>query len=96
MRRICSVSAALALGFAAVTAAAEPRTVTLDVQGMYCAVCPLTVSQALKKVPGVIKARASYEDKSATVTYDDAKTGVDQLVKATTGAGYPSAPRKAK
>ena len=96
MRLICSTSAALALAFAAVTAAAEPRTVTLDVQGMYCAVCPLTVSRALKKVPGVIEAKASYEEKSATVTYDDAKTGVDQIIKATTGAGYPSAPRKTK
>ena len=96
MRLICSVSTALALAFAAATAAAEPRTVTLDVQGMYCAVCPLTVSRALKKLPGVIEARASYEEKSATVTYDDARTGVDQLIKATAGAGYPSAPRKAQ
>ncbi len=96
MRPIYPVSAALALAFAAVTALAEPRTVTLDVQGMYCAVCPLTVSRALKKVPGVIEAKASYEQKSATVTYDDATTGVDQLIKATTGAGYPSAPRKMK
>ncbi len=96
MRRIYSVSAALVVAFAAVTADAEPRTVTLDVQGMYCAVCPLTVSRALKKVPGVIEAKASYEEKSAIVTYDDAKTGVDQLIKATAGAGFPSAPRKTK
>jgi len=96
MRLIYSVSTALALAFAAATAAAEPRTVTLDVQGMYCAVCPLTVSRALKKVPGVIEARASYEEKSATVTYDDARTGVEHFIKAIAGAGFPSAPRKAK
>jgi len=32
----------------------------------------------------------SYERKDATVTYDDAKTNVDALIKATTNAGYPS------
>lgn len=96
MRLIFRVSTTLALALAAATALAEPRTVTLDVQGMYCAVCPLTVGRALKKVPGVIEAKASYPDKSATVTYDDAKTGVDQLIRATAGAGYPSAPRKAQ
>lgn len=96
MRRIYPVSAALVVAFAAMTAAAEPRTVTLDVQGMVCAVCPLTVGRALKKVPGVIEARTSYEEKSATVTYDDARTGVEQLIKAAASAGYPSAPRKAK
>ncbi len=96
MRPICSLSIALALAVTAATAQAEPRTVTLDVQGMYCAVCPLTVSRALKKVPGVIEAKASYPDKSATVTYDDAKTRIDELVKATAGAGYPSAPRSSK
>ncbi|MEK6242979.1 MAG: mercury resistance system periplasmic binding protein MerP [Pseudomonadota bacterium] len=96
MRRIWSVSTTLALAFAPLAAVAEPRTVTLDVQGMYCTACPLTVSRALKKVPGVIEAKASYEEKSATVTYDDAKTGVDQLTKATAGAGFPSAPRSTK
>jgi len=94
MRLTCSVSATLALAFVAVTAAAEPRTVTLDVKGMYCTVCPLTVKTALKKVSGVLDASASFEAKTATVTYDDAKTSVDQLIKATAGAGFPSAPRK--
>ncbi len=96
MPLIFSRSAALVLAFAAVGALAEPRTVTLDVQGMYCAVCPLTVSRALKNVTGVIEAWTSYPDKSATVTYDDTKTGMEQLVKATASAGYPSAPRNSR
>ncbi len=94
MRLICSASTALALAFAAATVAAEPRTVTLEVKGMYCAVCPLTVKTALKKVPGVLGASASFDTKSATVTYDDAKTSVERLVKATGDAGFPSAARR--
>jgi periplasmic mercuric ion binding protein len=33
------------------------------------------------------------EDKTAVVTFDDSKAEVDALVKATTNAGYPSAPK---
>ena len=78
----------LALFAAPVWAAVQ--TVTLSVPGMYCAVCPITVKKALKKVTGVNKVEASFESKEATVTFDDAKTNVDALRKATTDAGYPS------
>ena len=35
----------------------------------------------------------SYKDKTAIVTYDDARTDVTTLTRATTEAGYPSALR---
>jgi periplasmic mercuric ion binding protein len=41
-------------------------------------------------VPGVAKAVVSYADKTAVVTFDDAKTAVPALINATTNAGYPS------
>jgi hypothetical protein len=44
-------------------------------------------------VPGVTNVVVSFEDKTAVVTYDDSKAQVDALVKATTNAGYPSAPK---
>jgi len=70
--------------------AAEVKTVTLDVQNMTCKFCPITVRKALEKVSGVTKATASFKTKSATVTFDPAKTSVEALIKATTDAGYPS------
>ena len=60
---------------------------------MYCATCPHTVKRALEAVPGVIKVVVSYKEKTAIVTYDDAKAGVMKLTDATTNAGYPSAPK---
>ena len=79
------------LGLAAVAAAhAETRTVTLSVPGMTCELCPITVSKALKKIGGVEQVAASYEKKEAIVTFDDARTNVDALRKATADAGYPS------
>lgn len=69
---------------------AATQTVTLSVPKMFCAVCPITVKKALKKVNGVNDVEANLENKETTVTFDDAKTNVEALIKATTDAGYPS------
>src|SRR6266700_6573409 len=74
---------------------ASPKTVTLNVSGMTCAACPITVKKALEKVPGVSKVDVRYEKKQVLVTFDDAQANTDALVKATTNAGYPSQPEKA-
>jgi mercuric ion binding protein len=73
---------------------ASPKTVTLNVSGMTCPVCPITVKKALERVPGVSKVDVRFEKEQALVTFDDAKTNTDALVKATTDAGYPSQPEK--
>jgi len=44
----------------------------------------------LSRVNGVVKADVSLEAKEAVVTFDDEKTDVRALLKATSGAGYPS------
>ena len=75
---------------------ASPKTVTLNVSGMTCEACPITVKKALRKVPGVSKIDVLYEKKQVVVTFDDSKTNADELVKATTNAGYPSQPEQAK
>ncbi len=74
---------------------ALPQTVTLNVSGMTCEACPITVKKALEKVPGVSKVEVRFEKKQVLATFDDAKTNTDALVKATTNAGYPSQPEKA-
>jgi mercuric ion binding protein len=83
---------ALTLGLACCSAVAlsAPKTVTLDVPGMTCAACPITVKKALTKVEGVEKAEVSYEKKEAVVTFDDAKIKIEALMEATKNAGYPS------
>jgi len=73
---------------------ASPQTVTLNVSGMTCPACPITVKKALEKVSGVSKVEVRYEKKRVLVTFDDAKTNTNALMKATTNAGYPSQPEK--
>lgn len=83
-------AAVITLTALATPAAAASRTVTLAVPSMDCPVCPITVKKALTKVDGVTKAEVNFDRRQAVVTYDDAKTNVGALTKATTDAGYPS------
>lgn len=75
------------------SALAVERTVTLVVQKMVCDHCTSAVKRSLGALPGVEKADVSLEDKTAIVTYDDAKVDVKGLIEATTKAGYPSTPK---
>ena len=71
-------------------APAATQTVTLSVPGMTCSACPITVKKAISKVEGVSKIDVTFETREAVVTFDDAKTSVQKLTKATGDAGYPS------
>jgi periplasmic mercuric ion binding protein len=53
---------------------------------------PSIVKDGLEAVPGVAKVAMSFKDKTATVSYDDAKADLNQSTSATTKAGYPSSP----
>lgn len=78
------------LAFATFSVLAAQKTVTLEVENMSCAVCPITVKKSLEKLPGVREVRVSYEKKSAVVIYDDTKVSPAQMAAATRDAGYPS------
>jgi mercuric ion binding protein len=84
---ISSLIAAVAVSSSALAAS---KTVTLDVPGMNCVTCPITINKALKKVDGVQEAKSDYAKKEAVVTFDDSKTSVEKLTQATTDAGYAS------
>lgn len=85
------LAATLAL---ASSAALAVKTVTLSVPDMSCSTCPIQVKKALSRVPGVSEASASLETKQAIVTYDESKTNVEALMKATADIGFPSTVKK--
>ncbi|MDA8110644.1 MAG: mercury resistance system periplasmic binding protein MerP [Betaproteobacteria bacterium] len=84
------LAALLALAAFSAAAWAGPKTVTLSVPGMTCPACPITVRTALSRVPGVSKVEVDYPKRTATVVYDEGKTTIAALEKATEDAGYPS------
>jgi len=69
---------------------AKSQTISLTIPTMDCSTCPITIKAALKRVPGVSSAKVSYARREAVVVFDNEKTSLDELKKATTEAGYPS------
>ena len=53
-----------------------------------------SVTRSLTKIDGVSKADVRLEQAEAVVTFDDTKTSIEALLKATGGAGYPSTLKK--
>ncbi|MFI4977871.1 MAG: heavy metal translocating P-type ATPase [Solirubrobacterales bacterium] len=79
---------------ATATAAVEPRdgalaseTARLDIQGMHCASCAVSVERALKATPGVLDAAVNPTTEVATVTFDPG-TRSGELERAVERAGY--------
>jgi periplasmic mercuric ion binding protein len=83
-------AAAALLALLPILASAANKTVVLTIPTMDCATCPITIRLALMHITGVSRARVSYDKREARVTFDDAKTNVAALTKATTDVGYPS------
>jgi mercuric ion binding protein len=90
--RISTLIVALLLGGSAFAGTSE--TLTLNVQNMTCAACPITVKKALEQVPGVSGVKIDFEHKTATMHLDTDKANVSMVTKATTDAGFPSTVRK--
>jgi periplasmic mercuric ion binding protein len=90
MKRFALLTTLSAALLANVAAFAGEHTVTLAVEKMDCETCPYIIKRALTLTPGVKHVEVSYEQKTAVVTFDDAKTDVSVLTKATTEAGFPS------
>jgi mercuric ion binding protein len=63
------------------------KEVLLEVEGMTCKMCPVTIKTALKRIDGVVDARVSFKDKKAWVWYREDKVGVEEIVKAIESAG---------
>ncbi|GIV59176.1 cation transporter [Rhodocaloribacter litoris] len=75
-------------------ASTQTEQVVLEVEGMTCAACNVTVQKALTNLDGVKEARVTFTPPQAVVTYDPSRVTVDDLVRATTNVGYPSKPKQ--
>lgn len=66
------------------------ETVTLKVDGMWCASCSYIVRWGLSKIPGVVEAKVLARKGTAVVTFDPAEVDVATLIAATSKYGYPA------
>ncbi|PCJ85437.1 MAG: mercuric transport protein periplasmic component [Thiotrichaceae bacterium] len=67
---------------------AVQQTVSLELIGMYCAMCPVTIRTALEMSDGVENVKVSRGPDKAIVIYDDEATSPDELVKVVVDSGY--------
>lgn len=73
---------------------AEEQIVTMNIEKMHCAMCPITVRKAMERVDGVQKVEVDYDSKTAVVTFDDTRTTVTEVAQASTNVGYPATPAR--
>ncbi|RTM14170.1 MAG: mercuric transport protein periplasmic component [Bradyrhizobiaceae bacterium] len=92
MNKYLSALALIGSVMVAPTAWAGERTITFAVDHMTCASCPFIVKSSMAAVPGVAKVAVSFQAKTATVAFDDAKTNPDAIAAASMNAGYPAHP----
>jgi mercuric ion transport protein len=64
------------------------KRVELAVKGMTCASCELHIESEVKKIPGVSFVRASYDQGSTIVEFDEKKVDTDKIIAAINGTGY--------
>lgn len=84
---VATLTLVLAFCWSSVGLAAS-RSVTLAVSGMTCSTCPITVKKALSRVAGVASVEVRFEQKLATVSYDDTKATPEALIAAIEQAGF--------
>lgn len=66
------------------------QTQVFAIDNMTCALCPITVRKAMEGVIGVQSAQADFENKTAQVRFDPAKTTIAAIAAASANAGYPA------
>ena len=62
--------------------------ITLNIEGMTCGHCQMSVAKALKDVKGVKEVEVNLQTNTAKIVYKDGKTAGDILIKAVEDAGY--------
>ncbi len=93
-RSFALVSMLVLIAVSVAAAEQAPATVTLTISGMHCEGCASGIAAMLKRTDGVVKTNVSYEERSATVDYDAAKTSPEKIVEAIEKLGYKAAIRK--
>ena len=96
MNRFLVTVLAMFLTTGAPLASGPDSTVTFDVAKMTCATCPITVRKAMERVDGVKDVKVSYDDKTASVTFDPTVTTVIEIGRASTDVGFPAVAKETK
>ncbi|MBL1353704.1 MAG: cation transporter [Zetaproteobacteria bacterium] len=89
-RHIISTGLCVALMNLPMAALAQEKIVHLDISGMTCAVCPITIRHYVLNMKGVHDASIDLKTATALVSYDDQKQSSQKISQSITKLGYPT------
>ena len=64
------------------------KDIKLKIEGMHCTGCSNRLEKVLNNIEGVEKAKVSFEENEATITYDDGKVSEKQIISEIEEAGF--------
>jgi copper chaperone CopZ len=68
----------------------QTETIRIAVRNMSCFSCTVTVKKSLTRFEGVQEVKVTLNPPEAVVVFEPARVGVEDIIKATTQAGFPS------
>ncbi len=66
----------------------KSKTVIIEVEGMTCGGCASHIDETLKKLKGVVSAKASYKNKNVKVICNPNQITLERIKKAINKIGY--------
>ncbi|HLI30408.1 MAG TPA: mercuric transporter MerT family protein [Terriglobia bacterium] len=82
------MSAGTASNPAAAGVATPVAHAAFNIEGMDCQVCAASIEHSLRQMPGVVRAKVSFQEKRASIDYNPHKVDVAHLVMEITNAGF--------
>lgn len=64
------------------------QNITLQLSGMHCPNCAVSLDLDLEDLPGVIKTRTNFARQQLTLEFDSAKITLKEILAAVQKAGY--------
>lgn len=64
------------------------KSVTIPIEGMVCLTCEIAVESSLKKLEGILSAKANARGGTVTIEYDSQKVSISQMIEAINQTGY--------
>ncbi len=74
----------------------QEQTVRMQVSGMTCGICPISIRHRAMQMKGVLSATADIKTTSATVTFEDSQQSAQAIAQAITQLGYPAVIKEEK
>lgn len=64
------------------------KEISLKIEGMHCTGCSGRLERVLNNLEGVENAKVDFESKTAVISFDEGKNGIENIKEAISDAGF--------